>query len=151
MNRLTKAPIISGLITITVLIAVIIGCSDDIVLPELPTLSDSYVGRYNYVTNYGAANQQTETFDIIWKFSDQNYWMSNADEESDAICEPSGIYILADGVEIVEKEEGCAGAVSDPAKNPSGVFSLRQPGDSVVMMQIIDDVCKEILLIPAGN
>ena len=61
MNRLTKAPIISGLITITVLIAVIIGCSDDIVVPDLPSLLGDYEGRYNYVTNYGAANQQTET------------------------------------------------------------------------------------------
>ena len=151
MNRLTKAPLIGGLITIVVLIAVLIGCSDDIILEPLPTLRADYVGRYNYVTNYGAANQQTETFDITWRFSDQNYWMWMADDSSDALCEPSGEYILADGVEIVQKEEGCAGAVSDPAKNPTGVFSLRQPGDSVVMMQIIDDVCKEILLIPAGN
>ncbi len=151
MNRLTKAPIIGGLITIAVLIAVIIGCSDDIVLPDLPTLRGEYEGRYNYTTNFGAVNQQTETFEITWKFSDQSYWMRNAENSADTICAPSGDYILADGVEIVQKEEGCAGAVSDPAKNPTGVFSLRQPGDSVVLMQIIDDVSREILLVPIDD
>ncbi|UCE25014.1 MAG: hypothetical protein JSU74_02900 [Candidatus Zixiibacteriota bacterium] len=153
MNRLLKRSLFLGLTSLLLSIALVNGCSDDIVLEPLPTLLGEYEGRYHYITGYGSTSQQTEVFMIVWRFSDLNYWMWNAadDDGNPEVCEPSGEYVLTGEVEIIEREAGCAGVVSSPDMNPTGVFALRQPGDSIVMVQIIEDICKEILLVPSGT
>ncbi len=152
MNRLLKRSLFLGLTGLLLAIALVVGCSDDIVIEQPLSLLGDYEGRYHYITGYGSTSQQTEVFMIVWRFSDQNYWMWNAPDDDDSnpeVCEPSGEYTLTGEVEIVERETGCAGVVSSPDMNPTGVFTLRQPGDSIVMVQIVDNVCKEILLVPS--
>ncbi len=157
MNRLTRGSLLCGLTSILIVIAIILGCSDDIVLEPLPSLLGEYEGRYHFITRYETSQQQTEEYFIGCRFSDQNYWISDqCGDGCDCICEASGEYILGDNVELIQKIEGCAGqCVFDPNKLPQGFFALRRPNnpvtglDSIVMTQITGDTCREILLVPA--
>ena len=73
---------LSALITfIATLLLLIIACSDEDDTPvdsgglePLPSLLGEYKGEYIYVDDYGTAND-TSTWDVIFRFSDQNYWM----------------------------------------------------------------------------
>lgn len=156
MVRKVITPVLCGLFAFTIAFAIVIGCSEDLVLEDLPSLLGNYEGRYIYITNYGSATgRQTNTYLVTWRFSDLGYWVWNdADttiSDDGDICEPSGDYILADGVEMIEKEEGCAGVISDNEKNPSGIFQLRQPGDTIIMTQLQGDIYREIILWPAQD
>ncbi len=151
MNRTLATSVLCGFITIMIVISISIGCSDDIILEPLPSLIGDYEGRYLYTENLGASNERTDDPYIIrWRFSNLNYWVY--DNGSDpCICQPSGEYLLADGVQLNMLEDGCAGCVFDSLKLPEGAFSLRQPGDSIFMTQIIGDVRKVIELWPATD
>lgn len=159
MNRLMKASLFGGLVSIVVLMAIILGCSDDIVLEPLPSLLGEYEGEFQYIKDYGLDTERPpDKFPISWRFSDQYYWCWDISAEGeDCFCEPSGEYIMADGVELRMKEDGCAGCVFDSAKLPDGVFTLRQPPDprtgqdSIVLTQIVGNIRKDIKLVPAGN
>ncbi|UCE23935.1 MAG: BACON domain-containing protein [Candidatus Zixiibacteriota bacterium] len=116
-----------------------------------PPLIGHYVGRYHYITDYGASGQVTHVYLITWRFAGKNYWMNNAGSLGPFICEPRGTYVLDGTVEFIEKDDGCDEFGADPDLNPTGVFSIRQPMDSVIMTQIDGDICKEILLVPEPN
>ena len=136
------------IVTVSLLIALMVGaafisCSEDIVLPPLPTLLGEYEGRYHITTGLGT-NPVTKTYDISWRFSDQNYWMTSI---SDGLCSPSGSYTYTDKVTLGELYEGCSGVVAKQDDNPDGDFSIRQPGDSVIMEQIVNDISKRIELV----
>lgn len=152
MIRKIITPVLCGLFGFTIAFAIVVGCSEDLVLEDLPSLLGNYEGRYTYITNYGSATgRQTNVYLVTWRFSDLGYWVWNdADTNDDGdVCEPSGDYILADGVEIIQKEEGNAGVVCDALKNPEGIFSLRQPGDTIIMTQLDGDIYREIILWPS--
>ncbi|UCD63218.1 MAG: hypothetical protein JSW34_10760 [Candidatus Zixiibacteriota bacterium] len=149
MVRKITTPLICGLLTFIIVFAIVIGCSEDLVLDPLPSLLGEYEGRYYITTNYGASNARTEEFLIALRFSDLNYWMRNYEDTVTDLCEPSGDYVLADGVEFVEKEANCYGSIASEDDNPTGVFTLYQPGDSLIMVQIEGDICKEIKVTPA--
>jgi hypothetical protein len=116
-------------------------------VPAKP-LVGQYVGQYNYIVNYGEQTQVAWVYPVWWRFSGKNYWMTSEDPYS-SLCEPRGQYVLGDGIEFLQQDEG--GPCSDPDRNPTGLFSLRQPMDSVVMMQIDGDICRQILLVPAED
>ena len=159
MNRLTRGSLLCGLTTLLIVIAIILGCSDDIVLEPLPSLLGEYEGRYHFITKYETSQQQTEEFFIGCRFSDQNYWISDMDETgTNCICEASGEYVMGDNVELIQKIDGCAGVcVFDSEKLPNGLFALRRPNnpttnkDSIVMTQITGDTCRKFLLVPVDN
>lgn len=156
MNRLMKASFFGGLITIVVLVAIILGCSDDVVLDPLPSLLGDYEGVFEFTANFGQPNEQPpRTYPVTWRFTDHSYHCWDASVEGqDCICDPSGDYLMADGVELILKEDGCAGCVFDSLKLPDGVFTLRQPPDprtgkdSIVLTQINDNTLKEVKLVP---
>lgn len=140
------------IVTISLLLALMVGamvisCSEDIVLPPLPTLLGEYEGRYHITTGLGT-NPVTKTYSITWKFSDQNYWMTSLD---DGLCSPSGTYTYTDNVTLGELYEGCSGVVAKEDDNPYGDFSIRQPGDSVILEQIVDDVSKRVELVKTSE
>lgn len=122
------------------------GCSSDIVLEPLPSLLGEYEGRYLVTENVGSTSQITTIYEISWRFSDQSYFLKEATPEG--LCLPSGDYTLTGEVDLEEaaNNNGCAGVVGNEDFNPRGVFSLRQPDDSVIMIQQIDDLKKEIRL-----
>jgi len=160
MNRLAKASLFGGLISVIVLVMIILGCSDDIVLEPLPSLLGEYEGEFVYYTDYGLDNERHKNYPITWRFSDQNYWCWDASVEGeDCICEPSGEYRMADGVQLEMREDGCAGCVFDSLKLPQGAFTLRQPADprtgkdSIVLTQIdfTRNVRKDVLLVPVED
>ena len=159
MNRLTRGSLFCGLTCLFVVLAIIIGCSDDIVLEPLPSLLGEYVGLYEFITDFEQSGQDTEDFPIAVRFSDQSYWVFDMDTTGEAcICQPSGEYIMGDNVELIMKVQGCAGqCVFDEDKLPTGLFSLRRPVDprtgmdSIVMVQITGDTCRRIKLVPLSE
>ncbi len=155
MDRLTRGSFLCGLTGILVLIAIILGCSDDIVLQPLPSLLGEYEGRYHFITRYETSQQQTEEYFIGCRFSDLNYWISDkSTDEGECFPEASGEYVMGDNVELIEKFDGIEGCQFDEYKLPRGYFSLRRPNnpttglDSIVMTQITGDTCRKILLVP---
>lgn len=156
MSRLMKASLFGGLISILVLVAIILGCSDDIVLEPLPSLLGDYEGEFWYTADYGLETERPpRKYPVTWRFTDHtwNCWDASAEGE-DCICDPSGDYNMADGVELTMREDGCAGCVFDSLKLPQGVFTLKQPPDprtgldSVVLTQIVGNIRKDVLLVP---
>ena len=123
--------------------AMFLSCSSDIILEPLPSLLGDYEGRYFVTENVGSTNQTTNEYLIKWRFSDLNYWMF--DELNQGICTPSGSYTLTGEVDLSQEFDGQV-VVCAEGDNPKGIFSLRQPGDSVIMTQIVDDVKKELRL-----
>lgn len=146
------------MIWITALLAIasvgmgLFGCSDDIILEPLPSLLGEYDGRYEFTTNLGEPNQSTDVHLIQWKFTESFYFVIDTTTPQQ-ICTPSGEYILGNGVDFVEAEgrDGCSGIVASDEKNPRGVFSLRQPADSVILTQQLEGtgIRKNIILTPA--
>ncbi|MEW6411396.1 MAG: hypothetical protein AB1483_02860 [Candidatus Zixiibacteriota bacterium] len=150
MNRTLATSILCGFITLIIVISISIGCSDDVIVEPPASLIGDYEGKYIYTLDLGATTERTlDPWSIRWRFSNSQYWLYDENDENYCICQPSGDYTLADGVELIMKEDGCAGCVFDSLKIPQGAFSLRQPGDSIIMTQIIGDVQKEIILWPA--
>lgn len=157
MNKLTRGSLFGGLTSLIVVIAIFISCSDDIVLEPLPSLLGKYEGKYEFITNYNQSDVDTDPYEIIVVFSDLMYWFyDNEDSTSEkCICEPSGDYILADNVELIQKIENCSECTMDPNKLPQGLFALRRPPDpisgkdSIVLTQITGDTCRQIRLVPS--
>lgn len=143
-----KSYLIIALLTLTVIIAggIILSCSDDIVLEPLPSLLGEYEGRYLVTENVGTTSQKTSEYLIQWRFTDQNYFLKEADPNE--ICTPSGSYTLTSEVDLVEADNanGCYGVVGKEEFNPRGIFSLRQPSDSVILTQQTETMRKEIRL-----
>ena len=127
-------------------------------LEFLPSLLGEYEGTYEYTTDYGLSGEHTSEYAILWRFSDQNYWMFDNTDSADSvngvcICEPSGTYVLAEGVEIEMEVESCGSCVFDTERLPNGAFTLRQPSDSVIMSQTDSEnnICKTIRLVLLGG
>ncbi len=148
MNK--KIKIFAGVFTVILLTAsVFISCSDDIILEPLPTLLGEYEGRYIVTENVGTTSARTHEFDITWRFTDQNYFLRNPLPDEQGLCSPSGTYTLTGEVELSEPDnnDGCAGVIGQESFNPRGIFSLRQPEDSIILTQQSDDMRKEIKLL----
>ena len=139
-----RVKILTGILTAILLSAgILISCSDDIVLEPLPSLLGDYDGRYVVTENVGTTSARTHEYVIKWRFSDQKYWFF--DELDQGVCTPSGDYVLTGEVEFKQLVSGET-AICNKDFNPEGVFSLRQPGDSVILTQQLNDMRKEILL-----
>lgn len=140
-----RVRIVSTLLIVLLLsTAIFISCSDDIILEPLPSLLGDYEGRYFVTENVGSISQITHEYVIRWRFSDQGYWFF--DDLDQGICTPSGAYTLTGEVELNQRVSGET-AVCNREFNPEGVFSLRQPNDSVILTQQFENVRKEIQLV----
>ncbi|UCG61249.1 MAG: hypothetical protein JSV52_13150 [Candidatus Zixiibacteriota bacterium] len=140
-------------VVLCVALCLTVSCGDDDSpgdggLTPLPSLLGEYDGIYVYTTGYGTGSEETSEFPIAMRFSDQSYWLSDAGDQ-DAICQPSGDYVMGDNVELIQVADGCEGTSGDSDWNPTGMFALRQPTDSVVMTQFLGDTLKVIRLVPA--
>ena len=123
-------------------------CSDDIVLPPLETLLGDYTGRYIVKTDLSVGGGVTRIDQAIqWRFTDVAY---NLIDTSNTICVPSGTYTLT-GEVVLKPADGAAGEgtqnVCTPEYNPVGTFSLRQPGDSLILIQQQNDTLRELRLV----
>ncbi|MFQ5452936.1 MAG: hypothetical protein ACE5D6_01965, partial [Candidatus Zixiibacteriota bacterium] len=92
MSKMVKI-FISSSICLIILMAIILGCSDDLIVEPPPSLLGDYDGRYLVTSNFGDVNSQTKVFLITWRFSDQNYWMYDNDPVEE-FCLPFGKYTL---------------------------------------------------------
>lgn len=136
MSNLFKG--IAGLIALLLMIgAILINCSSDIIVDAPLSLLGKYEGKYN-ITRDG----RTNTYYIEMTFSDQSYWV----DTTEGLCLPSGEYDFASQVNFKQLVDGLS-ETCDPSLNPTGLFSYRKPGDSLILTQIEDGIFKEILLV----
>ena len=120
-------------------------CRDDILLEPLPTLEGTYDGTYSVITARNTQNEEITTSTIEMRFSDESYWFDD-DLSPDNFCSPRGSYVLTNNMELTETNDGC-NVTARERDNPRGAFSIRRPGDSVIMLQQVADTLKQILLI----
>ncbi len=120
-------------------------CRDDIFLEPLPTLEGIYDGTYSVITGPNTPNEKITTSTIEMRFSDESYWFDD-DISPDNFCSPRGRYVLSGTLELTETNPGCNVTATED-DNPIGEFSIRRPGDSVIMLQQTDDILKQILLL----
>lgn len=116
-------------------------CRDDIFLEPLPTLEGTYDGTYSVIIN----RTDTSISTLEMRFSDESYWF-DSDNSPDNFCSPRGRYVLSGTLELSETNAGCNVTATED-NNPIGEFSIRRPGDSVIMLQQTDDILKQILLL----
>ena len=120
-------------------------CRDDIFLEPLPTLEGTYDGTYSVITGRNTQNEEITTSTIEMRFSDESYWF-DSDNSPDNFCSPRGGYILSNNIVIAERQPGC-NVTDKETDNPVGDFSIRRPGDSVIMLQQTENTLKQILLL----
>ncbi|KAA3632456.1 MAG: hypothetical protein DWP97_10975 [Calditrichaeota bacterium] len=132
-------------LTLIIVLCSFTSCSDDIVLPPLQTLLGDYSGRYIVKTDLSVGGGVTRVDQAIdWRFTDGEYRLILL-EGSENICNPSGTYKLT-GEVTLDQVIASSNVVCDESYNPVGVFSLRQPEDSVILIQQEDNVLKELRL-----
>ncbi|HEX2897796.1 MAG TPA: hypothetical protein VHP63_07085 [candidate division Zixibacteria bacterium] len=143
MNKYSKITF-AALLTLFVIIS---ACQDDIVIPPQPTLEGSYEGLYRVITGYQNPSAETTMSTIEMLFSDESYFF-NSENVPDAFCDPRGDYLLsANTIELDETNRNCT-QIAKERDNPRGTFSIRRPGDSVIMTQLLEpDTLKQFLLI----
>ena len=120
-------------------------CRDDIFLEPLPTLEGTYDGTYSVITGYNTPSEEISISTLEMRFSDESYWF-DSDNSPDNFCSPRGGYVLTNNIEITERNDGCQ-VTAKERDNPRGEFSIRRPGDSVIMLQQRLDTLKQILLL----
>ena len=133
-----------SIVALSVLLTLVFAtsCRDDIFLEPLPTLEGTYDGTYSVIID----RKDTSISTLEMRFSDQSYWF-DPDNNPDNFCKPRGTYILTGTIEMTETNDGC-NVTAKERDNPRGDFSIRRPGDSVIMLQQIPpDTLKQILLL----
>ena len=123
---------IASLIFLFGVLAVFIGCAEDVYVEPPPSLTGDYVGFY--VIKVG--NQVAEEGDITWRFSQNGYQLRYAEDAADSIsCECDGQYELENGVTLIETSPNTTQQRCDATKNPTGFFQLDQSTDTLKMTQ----------------
>lgn len=141
MNKL------AGLITLTVLFAVICGCADDIVLYKEPPLDGEYGGEYIVYINYGDPNTEDTVMNyIVITFNEEkaNYIMETDLEKNTGwcFCRVDGQYLLTEGVRLQKQHSqpfdpaGCNAC--DDTQDPEGTFTREYKGDTLVL-KLLDE------------
>ncbi|NOY87961.1 MAG: hypothetical protein GXO93_01050 [FCB group bacterium] len=110
-------------------------------MKPLPSLLGDYVGHYSVIDK--STNQPKADLNISWIFTEKQYRL---DAPPNTICSPRGEYILSGSNVTLNQSSSGQATTCDPDLNPIGVFSLRQPGDSVILTQEENNIFKEIRL-----
>lgn len=123
---------IASLILLFGVLAVFIGCAEDVYVEPPPSLTGDYVGVY--IIKEGSQVEQSG--DITWRFSQNGYQMRYQDIPTDTIsCECDGQYELENGVTLIEISSNPTQIRCDDSRNPTGFFQLDQSTDTVKMTQ----------------
>lgn len=132
-------------ISVGIVLSVFSSCSDDIVLPPIPTLIGEYSGHYSLIDyTLGGVGDTLIDIDVHWVFRKNSYEL---EDTTKTICTPSGAYIWSGTtVNLEENFDGNSGGVCNPSLNPIGDFSILRPADSLILKQNIDNIFKEISL-----
>jgi uncharacterized membrane protein (UPF0182 family) len=111
--------------------ALIIGCAKDIYIEPLSDLRGVYQGKYIVKTDGGASLEEY----IIWTFSDTKFWseIDTTKTQAKVFCDLTGVYKVGDVVTL--SEVNTQGQQCNPYYVLSGDFSMRRPGDSVILEQ----------------
>lgn len=128
---------VNKLLIIIALVGFAAGCAEDVVLPPLPSLCGKYEGTYT-VDETGLDGGTKHTVKVAWIFSTNRYFMKlDSVATNSGFCQPSGEYVLGDGVDLQEGSmlNGCTGSIAQESWNPSGLFRLEQPEDSIILKQ----------------
>jgi len=114
---------IAGLILLFGVLAIFIGCAEDVFVDPPPTLTGDYTGVYIY----------KEGKYITWRFSKNSYQnrFNDSAEQDTLFCETDGQYELVNGVNLIETSSNSTQITCNVEQN----FQLDQSTDSVKMTQ----------------
>ena len=124
---------IASLILLFGVLAVFIGCAEDVFVEPPPSLTGDYTGVYIFKEGSQVAVQQY----ITWRFSQNGYQnrFDEAVEQDTLFCETDGQYELVNGVNLIETSPNSTQITCNAAQNPTGFFQLDQSTDTVKMTQ----------------
>jgi len=124
---------IAGLILLFGVLAIFIGCAEDVFVDPPPTLTGDYTGVYIYKEG----NQRETRQYITWRFSKNSYQnrFNDSAEQDTLFCETDGQYELVNGVNLIETSSNSTQITCNVEQNPTGFFQLDQSTDSVKMTQ----------------
>lgn len=140
MNKL-----LTLILLIVVTLAVLAGCSGDIILTSESDLTGIFEGVYIITENFGSNLAKQRSQPVIWTFTDTRYIMKiDIEKPFDPtfnVCRINGSYVLGAGVELTEissQPDGEAGFdACDPDNNARGLFTLIKSNnaDQITMKQ----------------
>ncbi|MDF1543692.1 MAG: hypothetical protein P1R58_01170 [bacterium] len=121
-------------------LAVVVGCSDDYVLPPDSVISGKYEGVYVVTEDYGSSQAQEHTQFIVFEFIDSSStYIMRIDTEKDfdptfSVCRVDGKFLFTDGVTLLQlhslPDEQADQNACDRKFNPEGLFTLIKSGES---------------------
>jgi len=119
------------LFLILFVLTLVVGCAKDIYIEPLSDLRGVYEGKYIIKTDTGGSLEQY----IIWTFSDNKFWseIDTTKTQLKVFCDLTGSYTLGDVVTL--SEVNTQGQQCNYAYVLEGDFSMRRPGDSVILEQ----------------
>lgn len=134
-----------GLVACAAVIALGVGCADDVFVEPPPSLIGDYVGEYSVKVG----NTPAVTQEVNWRFTTATYQMRVSDNSSDTIsCNCAGEYSLSNNVELLEINPVLDPFVCDQGRNPKGVFGLDQSKtDTVLLRRVSNDTTMELTLV----
>ena len=129
---------IASLILIFGVLAIFIGCAEDVYVSPPPSLTGDYNGVYIIKTG----DQVAEQLFITWRFQQEGYQMrvdTTVEQGEINLCETDGQYELENGVNLIETNPNSTQRNCDDSRNPSGFFQLDQSTDTLKMTQYDND------------
>lgn len=149
---------------VIILLALIIGCAEDIYLDEQAPIVGSYKGEY-VVTEYEGGSTVEYRQPIDWMFTEDNKYIMHFDYAKlytvtnfqNMMCRVDGKYSLDEGVVLVKKHSQPDVSTScNDGNDPEGVFTLfRKSGGRLELHQLgfsydsLTQILKQVLLRPA--
>ncbi len=118
----------------------VMGCSDDIVLPSDSVISGSYEGTYIVTEDYGSSQAKENIQLIVFEFIDSSStYIMRIDTEKDfdssfSVCRVDGKFLFTEGVTLLQlhslPDELAGQDACDSKFNPEGLFTLIKSGSS---------------------
>ena len=115
-------------------LALVMGCSDDIILESESVISGSYEGVYVVTEDYGSSQATEKTQLIVFEFIDSSStYIMRIDTEKDfdstfSVCRVDGKFLFTEGVTLLQlhsiPDEEAGHNACDSKFNPEGLFTL---------------------------
>jgi hypothetical protein len=133
------------LVVLVLAVALTLGCRDDVVVPEPPTINGHYSGIYSLLKiNLNSLDTTIDTSQAVdCTFKDGDFTMDKSgtvDEADRVFCDIEATYVLTNGVEITVTDSNYTRGVCTQEWCPAGYFGLDQTTDT---MRLLHDVSED--------
>lgn len=142
------------LLAVILAVGLVVGCADDIVLPEETPLLGLYKGIYSVTRNYGTPSEQVMQNNILWEFKEKLFYMEldSTNNTGDCFCHVSGEYGLTEGVRLKVLTSGPPGSnlgctSCEGNDDPDGTFVRLSSADTLILRLRDGGTFKEVKLL----